>query len=78
MDVVKERGSGNDSTEVKRRMIQKGQSRKGKAGQEKRGSEEPRQDGVTIKRWENKHKEREKFVFLGSFANLCITTVAKI
>jgi len=78
MYVIKGRGSENDSTEVKWRMIQKGQSRKGKAGQEKRGTQKPRHDGVNIKRQENKHKEREKFIFLGSFANLHITTVATI
>lgn len=38
MYVVKERGNGNETTKVKWRMIQKGRSRRGKAGQEKKGA----------------------------------------
>lgn len=62
-------GSAYDNTEVKWRIVQKGQSRKSKAGGEKRETQEPRQGKVCRKRQENKQREREKFLFQGGFAN---------
>lgn len=43
-------GSAYDNTEVKWRIVQKGQSRKSKAGGEKRETQEPRQGKVCRKR----------------------------
>lgn len=69
-NAVKERrGWGNGPTEVKLRMIPKGQKMKGKAGQEKRGPQEPRQDGATIK---NGRTSRRKGKNLCSYVALQI------